>query len=175
MRQKHILIWKSSIRGEKSFSPSVDKRVASRFKTVGAEPSRLCQGLSVLFCTAALAASPSAPGHHSFAAYDGSQTRTLKGTIESFQWANPHVVLKMLVIGEDGGEPQEWNIVTSGPAILARFGWTQGSIKPGDRISAVLSPMSDGSHGGRLHTLTILDTGKTLETKLSAADKPTAR
>jgi Family of unknown function (DUF6152) len=125
------------------------------------------------FCAAALAISLPALGHHSFAAYDGTQTRSLKGTIETFQWSNPHVALKMLVVPDDGGEPQEWSIVTSSPAILARFGWTQSSIKPGDRISAVLNPMSDGSHSGRLHTVIMLDTGKTLETKLSGPDKPT--
>jgi hypothetical protein len=127
--------------------------------------------LTGLLCAGALAISLPAVGHHSFAAYEGSQTRTLKGTIETFQWSNPHVMLKVRVLRDGGGESQEWSIVTSSPAILAKFGWTQNSIKPGDRISAVLNPMSDGSYGGRLHTLTLLDTGKTLETKLSAADK----
>jgi hypothetical protein len=125
-----------------------------------------------LFSTAALAISLPAVGHHSFAAYDGTQTRILKGTIETFEWSNPHVALKLLVPRDDGGAPQEWSIVTSSPAILARFGWTQTSMKRGDRISAVLNPMSDGSPGGRLHTVILLDTGKTLETKLSESDKP---
>jgi Family of unknown function (DUF6152) len=134
---------------------------------------RIHHGLTLgLFCTAILGISLPALGHHSFAAYDATQTRTLNGTIETFEWSNPHVALKLLVPRDDGGTPQEWSIVTSSPAILVHFGWTQTSIKPGDRISAVLNPMSDGSYGGRLHTVIMLDTGKTLETKLSAADKP---
>jgi Family of unknown function (DUF6152) len=35
--------------------------------------------------------------HHSFAAYDVIHTRTIKGTLETLQWSNPHVTLKMLV------------------------------------------------------------------------------
>jgi hypothetical protein len=105
--------------------------------------------------------------HHSFAAYDVVNTRTLKGTLETLQWANPHVTLKMLVQPDGGGAAQEWNLVTSGPAILKRFGWTRGSLKPGDRISVICNPMNDGSHGGRVHTVVLLDTGLTLKTKLS--------
>jgi hypothetical protein len=126
--------------------------------------------LTKLLCAGALAVALPAVGHHSFAAYDGSQTRTIRGTIGTFQWSNPHVMFKVRALS-DQGESQEWSIVTSSPAILAKFGWTQNSIKPGARISAVVNPMSDGSYGGRLHTLTLLDTGKILETKLSAADK----
>ena len=135
-------------------------------------PKRARRAFSCLFCSLGLAVFPTAQAHHSFAAYDGTHTRTLTGTVESFQWSNPHVVLKVLVTGGDGGQPQEWNIVTSSPAILARFGWSHDSLAAGEWISAVLNPMSDGSYAGRLHTLTVLGTGRTLETKLSAADKP---
>jgi hypothetical protein len=110
--------------------------------------------------------------HHSFAAYDATHTRTLKGTVKTFRWTNPHVALKMLVEPDGGGEPQEWSIVTSGPAILTRFGWTRNSIKPGDRVSVVCNPLSDGSQGGRLHTVVMLDTGQILKTKLSASAQP---
>jgi hypothetical protein len=47
----------------------------------------------------------------------GTQTRTLKGSVKTFQWSNPHVALKMLVELDGGGEPQEWNIESSSPAI----------------------------------------------------------
>jgi len=118
-----------------------------------------------LLATAALAFPVLA--HHSFAAYDVVNTRTLEGTLETFQWSNPHVTFKMLVQPDGGGAAQEWSLVTSGPAILKRFGWTRSSLKRGDRISVVFNPMNDGSHGGRLHTLVVLGTGLTLKTKLS--------
>ena len=128
----------------------------------GLRPASTSLGL-----VAAVALAFPAFAHHSFAAYDVVNTRTLKGTLETLQWSNPHVTLKMLVQPDVGGAAQEWSLVTSGPAILKRFGWTRSSLKPGDRISVICNPMNDGSHGGRVHTVVLLDTGLTLKTKLS--------
>jgi hypothetical protein len=69
----------------------------------------------------ALFISATAPAHHSFAAYESIQTRTLEGTVETFQWINPHVEIKMRVAPDGGGEPQEWSIETSGQPDGARM------------------------------------------------------
>jgi hypothetical protein len=122
---------------------------------------------SGLLCAAALIALPSA-AHHSYAAYDLIQTRALKGTVESFHWSNPHSTFTLVLEPDGRSEPIKWNLITSSPAILKRFGWTQHSLKPGDRVSVVCNPMSDGSPGGRLHTVVLLDTGQVLRTKLSS-------
>jgi Family of unknown function (DUF6152) len=108
------------------------------------------------------------PAHHSFAAYDATQTRTLKGTVKTFQWNNPHASFTLLLEADGGSEPLEWNIETSSPAILMRFGWTRDSLKPGDRVSVLCNPLINGSHGGRLYTVVLLDTGQVLQTKHSA-------
>jgi hypothetical protein len=118
------------------------------------------------FCAAALMALPSL-AHHSYAAYDLIQTITLKGTVETFHWSNPHSTLTLVLEPNGRSEPVKWNIITSSPAILKRFGWTQNSLKIGDRVSVLCNPMTDGSHGGRLHTVVLLDTGQILRTKLS--------
>jgi hypothetical protein len=112
--------------------------------------------------------------HHSFASFDAAQVRKLTGTIKDFTWSNPHVTITVLVVASGGSAPQQWNIVTSSPAILKRFDWTPESVKSGDRVSVECNPMSDGSHGGRLHTLVVLATGRILRTKLTgtAASKP---
>jgi hypothetical protein len=110
-----------------------------------------------------------AMAHHSFATFDETRTRTLEGAVKTFQWANPHVLLKVLVKVDDRSEPQEWSIESSSPAILTRFGWRRNSIKRGDRVSVICDPLRDGSHGGHLHTLIMLDTGQALKTKLSAS------
>jgi hypothetical protein len=120
-----------------------------------------------VFLAAALIALP-AFAHHSYAAYDLNQTRTLKGTVETFHWSNPHSTFTLVLEADGRSEPIKWNIVTSGPAVLKRFGWTQESLKPGDRVSVLCNPMNDGSHGGRLHTVVLLDTGQVLRTKFSA-------
>jgi hypothetical protein len=117
---------------------------------------------------AILALAAPAFAHHSFADYEVKTTRTLTGTVGSVHWSNPHVTFTVLVGPADGGKPQEWYIVTSAPYILKNFDWTGASIKPGDRVTLVCNPLSDGSHGGRLHTLTNLSSGKVLRTKLSS-------
>jgi hypothetical protein len=107
------------------------------------------------------AASPAA-AHHSFAMYEPTKTLTFKGTVKSFQWTNPHVILWVLVQPENGGAPQEWSFETTSPGVLTRNGWTRQSLKAGDKVSVTFSPLRDGSHGGGLNSVTLLDTGQIL-------------
>ena len=120
---------------------------------------------------AALAATPPASAHHSFAMYEPTKTLTLKGTVKTFQWTNPHVVLAILVQPDDGSAPQDWALETTSPGVLTRAGWTRQSIKPGDRVSVTFSPLRDGSHGGGLNSVTLLATGQVLIPKFGE-EKP---
>jgi hypothetical protein len=122
---------------------------------------------SGLFCAAALMGLPSL-AHHSYAAYDVNQTLTLNGTVETFQWSNPHSTFTLVLEADGRTEPIKWNIITNSPAILKRFGWTRDSLKAGERVSVVCNPVTDGSHAGRLHTVALLDTGQVLQTAFSA-------
>ena len=122
--------------------------------------------VALIFATALCSASPSF-AHHSFAAYDSGKTMTLSATVETFEWANPHAVLHILTQENGAGAQAEWDVETSSPSILQRFGWKADSIKRGDHVIVVLNPMRDGSHHGRLHTVTLPDTGQVLRTKLS--------
>ncbi|HEY2634970.1 MAG TPA: DUF6152 family protein [Steroidobacteraceae bacterium] len=115
----------------------------------------------VILAAAMCAAAP-AGAHHSFAMYEPTKTLTFKGTIKSFQWTNPHVVVWILVQPEGGGAAQEWSLETTSPGVLTRNGWTRQSLKAGDRVSVTLSPLRDGSRGGSLNSVTLLDTGQTL-------------
>src|ERR1700684_1116857 len=126
--------------------------------------SALNKGLAAVFLAAAVAASwPVAVDvHHSFATYDQSQTLTLKGTVKGFQWTNPHCVVWVMVQPEGGGEPQEWSFETTSPGVLTRGGWTRNSVKPGDRVAVEFYPLRDGSHGGGLSAVTLVDTGQKL-------------
>jgi hypothetical protein len=123
---------------------------------------------ALLSAVTLFAASPTL-AHHSYAAFDATRARTLEGTVKTFQWSNPHVVLKVFVQVAGRSDSQEWRIETSAPAILARFGWRRNSMKAGDRISVVCNGLRDGSPGCRLHTLTMLDTDLILKTKLSGS------
>jgi hypothetical protein len=110
----------------------------------------------------ALAAAGPAPAHHSFAMYEPTKTLTFKGTVKSFQWTNPHVVVWVVVQPEGGGAAEEWSFETTSPGVLTRNGWTRQSLKAGDRVSVTFSPLRDGSHGGGLNSVTLLDTGQKL-------------
>ena len=104
-----------------------------------------------------------AAAHHSFATYDRTKTVTIKGTVKTFQWTNPHCVIWVVIQPAGGGDPQEWTIETTSPGVLTRSGWTRHSLNPGDRVSVEFNPLRDGSHGGGLNSVTLLDTGQTLK------------
>jgi hypothetical protein len=87
---------------------------------------------------------------------------TFNGTVKTFQWTNPHVILWVMVQPEGGAAAQEWSLETTSPGVLTRNGWTRQSLKSGDRVSVTLSPLRDGSHGGSLNSVTLLDTGQKL-------------
>jgi len=125
-----------------------------------------------LALAAALAPAVPAVSHHSFAVYDRTKTLTLRGTVKSFQWTNPHCVIWVVIQPEGGGDPQEWSIETTSPGVLTRSGWTRHSLKPGDRVSANVNPLRDGSHGGGLNFVTLLDTGQTLKVNFAESEKP---
>lgn len=111
---------------------------------------------------AVLFAATRADAHHSFAMYEPTKTLTFKCTVKDFQWTNPHTILWVLVQPTGGGAAQEWSLETTSPGVLTRAGWTRHSLKAGDRVSVTLSPLRDGSHGGSLNSVTLLDTGQTL-------------
>jgi hypothetical protein len=67
-----------------------------------------------------------------------------------------------VVVQPAGGDPQEWTIETTSPGVLTRSGWTRHSLSPGDHVSVEFNPLRDGSHGGGLNSVTLLDTGQTL-------------
>jgi Family of unknown function (DUF6152) len=117
--------------------------------------------MGVVLAAVVGAASP-AMAHHSFAMYEPTKTLTFKGTVKSFQWTNPHVIVWILVQPDGGGAPQEWSLETTSPGVLTRAGWTRQSLKAGDRVSVTFSPLRDGSRGGGLNSVTLLDTGQTL-------------
>jgi hypothetical protein len=130
-------------------------------KLVSLKRSTMRVAAAAVVSTVVGAASP-ALAHHSFAMYEPTKTLTFKGTVKSFQWTNPHVILWVVVQPDGGGAPQEWSFETTSPGVLTRNGWTRQSLKAGDKVSVTFSPLRDGSHGGGLNSVTLLDTGQTL-------------
>ena len=94
--------------------------------------------------------------HHGVAAYDMTNKITLKGTITSFDWSNPHSQIH-LDVTDAKGNVVHWNFETQSPTILVHAGWTRNSLKPGDQVTIITSPAKDGSPVGLLTKVVLAD------------------
>lgn len=72
--------------------------------------------------------------HHGQAAYDVTQSVTIKGTVSSFKFTNPHCIVT-LDVKDDKGQKQEWQGELTSPNHLVRAGWTVQTFKPGDEVT----------------------------------------
>jgi len=109
---------------------------------------------------AMLLASSIAVAHHSNAAYDMRRDVTIEGTVQEYQWTNPHCWVKVQTIDSDG-VAKVWNLEFGTPSLSIRTGWTPSTFKPGDKARFVFHPRTDGALSGVLSAVT-LDNGKTL-------------
>src|SRR6476646_3188191 len=94
--------------------------------------------------------------HHSFAMFDAEKKVTLEGTIKEFQWTNPHSWILMNVANQQGAQEQ-WAIEMGAPGGLARQGWIPKTLTPGMKVTAVIHPLKDGTHGGQFMAVTLPD------------------
>ena len=94
--------------------------------------------------------------HHSFAMFDAEKSKTLEGTVKEFQWTNPHSWI-LLMVDNATGQSEQWAIELGGPAGLARQGWVPKTLTPGMKVTAVIHPLKDGTHGGQYMAVTLPD------------------
>jgi uncharacterized protein DUF6152 len=85
--------------------------------------------------------------HHSAAAFDAGTQKVITGTVQKFNWTNPHTWVWLDVPNEQGGV-DIWGIEGMSPNYLARRGWSKSTLKPGDKLSITIRPMKDGQKGG---------------------------
>jgi hypothetical protein len=93
--------------------------------------------------------------HHSFAMFDTANPITISGVVTAFEWTNPHVYIEVDV--PDGQATKHWAIELGSPSILMRGGWKFSTIKKGDKITAVVSPLRNGESGSLLNRITLAD------------------
>lgn len=109
--------------------------------------------LALLPLAAVLIAAPTL-AHHSFAMFDNTRSVTLHGKVTAYQWTNPHSYLE--VDAEDGnGGTKHYTMEMTSPNMLHRGGWSSRTVKAGDVVTAVMSPLRDGQAGGLLLELTL--------------------
>ena len=101
-----------------------------------------------------LGAAGAATAHHSKAFYDLETKVTVTGTLTEFSWTNPHTWVVISVKDPETGNEVEWRLEGGGPYGLANRGWSRTSLKAGDEIVAVVSPLRDGTPGGEFVQVT---------------------
>jgi hypothetical protein len=101
-----------------------------------------------------------AAAHHSFAIFDHTRTHTLKGTVQSFQWTNPHGYID-LAVAEGLPGVDRYTVELTSINMLRRAGWKSSDVKAGDEVIAIVAPLLNGEHGGLLLEIKVPD-GRTL-------------
>ena len=74
--------------------------------------------------------------HHGRSNYDVTSPATVKGTVTEFEWTNPHALIHLDVMGENGNV-EKWIAETNSPNTLSRQGWNKNTVKVGDQITLV--------------------------------------
>lgn len=116
---------------------------------------RLIVGRSMFVLLAAFAAAPVA-AHHSFAMFDTASPLTLNGVVSHVEWTNPHVYIELDLTDPVKGA-RHWSIELGSPSILQRGGWKFNSVRKGDKVTAVVSPLRNGEPGSLLTRITLPD------------------
>jgi hypothetical protein len=65
-----------------------------------------------------------------------------------------------------------WVVELTSPGNLVRSGWTRTLIKPGDKVSADVAPLRDGTKGAALRKITLTDTGQSFSYSIRAQERP---
>ncbi len=83
----------------------------------------------IVFATISALAITKVAAHHGSAPYDNTVTKTVIGTVTNFRFSNPHVLIYVDVL-EDNGETVNWSGELTSPNRLARAaGGGGGNVK----------------------------------------------
>ena len=81
--------------------------------------------------------------HHSASNFDTNNKITLEGTIVRYEWKNPHVYVWLAenpnADTQKDTQQVVWEIEGQPPSMLRRMGWTQETLKIGDRVTVTAS------------------------------------
>jgi predicted ribosomally synthesized peptide with SipW-like signal peptide len=93
------------------------------------------------------AATDVATAHHSIAMFDRDHPIELVGAVQEFRFASPHTFILLEVKGA-GADPVVWSLEGYSPNSLAWDGWSNKTLKPGDKLRMTIEPLRSGSPGG---------------------------
>lgn len=94
--------------------------------------------------------------HHGGATLYTNKPVTLKGTVKSWLWSNPHCLLTFDVKGEDD-QVVQWVVETQAPSTIYPSGYRKDSFKPGDQVTVTVEPAKSGRPNGRIAQAILAD------------------
>jgi len=95
--------------------------------------------------------------HGSRVSYDLDKPVTMKGTVTSLLWQNPHVFLSYNV-KDDAGTVTDWGAeMAETPHQMTLRGWTKNTLKSGDEVILTVFPSKAGTPRGLLSKLVLND------------------
>jgi Family of unknown function (DUF6152) len=90
---------------------------------------------AIVAAIAALSIAGPAWAHHPFEAeFDANAPVRLSGTITKVDWADPHVVVQ-IVVADPGGQTRSWNCEGASPSMMQKKGWQKDMLKEGQQIT----------------------------------------
>jgi hypothetical protein len=111
--------------------------------------------LFLVIMLAALLISAPVRAHHGETNYDTDKLVSVKATVTSFLFINPHMQIYMDA-KSDKGETAKWICEARSPAMLVRNGgWDKDTLKPGDIITAVGFRAKNGANILRLKKIVL--------------------
>jgi len=113
--------------------------------------------LCLTFMFTALIVSSPILAHHGETNYDTEKLVTVKATVTSFEFINPHAQV-FLEAKNDKGEIEKWTCEARSPAMLVRNGgWDKNTLKAGDVITAIGFRAKNGANILRLKKIVLAD------------------
>ncbi len=97
--------------------------------------------------------------------FDMQHEVTLTGRVSEVGWRNPHVVIYMDVVG-DNGEVVTWGFENASVSTLAREGYNRNTLKIGQDITAIVNPSAAGAPLG-IVVVVILEDGTEIMSRRS--------
>jgi hypothetical protein len=95
--------------------------------------------------------------HHSFVAeFDGRKTFVVTGVITKVVWTNPHILLWLDVMGDDG-KLVHYSITSGPPSTLRNAGIEKRDFKVGETVTITGAPAKDGTPHGWLKMIKYAD------------------
>ncbi|HZI50297.1 MAG TPA: DUF6152 family protein [Terriglobia bacterium] len=104
---------------------------------------------AALVCLLLLMGAATSAAHHGTSTYDMNTEVSLTGTVKEWTFGNPHTWLWLTVVSAQK-PTEEWSIESAPPTYLTGQGWSASTLKAGETLTALVSPLKTEPRRGIL-------------------------